>query len=168
VVRHAAEALVGAGLQPVIVVAGHERLAIEEALSGLAVEMVVNPHPEAGQASSVRTGIAALPASTAAAVIALGDQPAVPRDLIPRLIAAATTTGKPIAAPRYRDGLGNPVLFRADVFPELLALAGDRGARAVIERDPARVAVVEVDHAMPLDLDTPEDYARLRSGDEPV
>src|SRR5512145_2034715 len=97
VVRHAAERLVASGLHPVIVVAGHERSTIEDAVAGLAVEVVVNPHPEAGQASSVRTGIAALPASTAGVVIALGDQPEVPRDLVPRLIAAMTSTGKAIA-----------------------------------------------------------------------
>jgi CTP:molybdopterin cytidylyltransferase MocA len=54
------------------------------------------------------------------------------------------------------------------VFPEILALAGDRGARAVVERDATRVAVVEIDRSMPEDVDTPEDYARLLSREEPV
>ena len=60
------------------------------------------------------------------------------------------------------------MLFRAAVFPELLALGGDRGARAVVARDEARVALVEVDRPMPEDVDTPDDYARLRSREEPV
>jgi CTP:molybdopterin cytidylyltransferase MocA len=47
------------------------------------------------------------------------------------------------------------------VFDELRALDGDAGARAVVRRDPARVAVVRVDAPMPPDVDTPEDYARL-------
>ena len=101
-------------------------------------------------------------------LVALGDQPFVPADVIRELIYALQGSDKVIAAPRYRDGLGNPVLFRAAVFPELLALAGDRGARAVVERDEARVALVEVDRPMPEDVDTPDDYARLRSREEPV
>jgi molybdenum cofactor cytidylyltransferase len=52
-------------------------------------------------------------------------------------------------------------VFGAPVFGELRALEGDAGARAVVRRDPARVAVVAVDAPMPPDVDTPEDYARL-------
>ena len=48
------------------------------------------------------------------------------------------------------------------LFPELCALSGDRGARGVIERDAGRVALVPFDVPMPPDLDTPDDYARLR------
>ena len=123
--------------------------------------MVVNPHPESGQASSLVAGIAALPDGTDAVVVGLGDQPFVPEHVIPSLIDAGRSTDRVIAAPRYRDGLGNPVLFKAAVFPELLALAGDRGARSVVERDRERVALVPVDAPMPDDVDTPEDYARL-------
>jgi CTP:molybdopterin cytidylyltransferase MocA len=53
------------------------------------------------------------------------------------------------------------VLFAAAVFPELRALAGDSGARAVVAARPDRVQIVEVDVAMPADVDTPEDFARL-------
>jgi CTP:molybdopterin cytidylyltransferase MocA len=50
------------------------------------------------------------------------------------------------------------------VFPELLALTGDRGARAVADRDPTRLAIVDFDMPKPVDVDTPDDLARLRSG----
>ncbi len=168
VVRHVAERVLAAGLEPVVVVAGTEHLAIEAALAGLSVELVVNREPEAGQSSSIRVGIGALPPATDAALIALGDQPFLAPEVIPALVAAAERTGKPIAAPRYRDGLGNPVLFAREIFPELDRLSGDRGARPVVERDPSRVALVDFDFPMPRDLDTPEDYARLRRPDNPV
>jgi molybdenum cofactor cytidylyltransferase len=168
VVRHAAEGLLAAGVEPLSAVVGPDGEAVAAALADLRVQIVVNPHPEAGQASSLVAGIAALPPGTEAVVVALGDQPFVPADVIRELIYALRGSDKVIAAPRYRDGLGNPVLFRAAVFPELLALGGDRGARAVVERDEARVALVEVDRSMPEDVDTPDDYARLRSREEPV
>ena len=107
--------------------------------------------------------MSALPSETEAALIVLGDQPFLPREVIPALIAALAEPGKAIAAPRYRDGRGNPVLFARDIFPELLGIAGDQGARSVLERDPARVAFVNFDFPMPDDLDTPDDYDRLRS-----
>ena len=83
-------------------------------------------------------------------------------------MAALRTSAKAIVAPRYRDGRGNPVLFGRQVFAELLTLAGDQGARAVVERDPGRVALVDFELPMPKDIDTPDDYDSLRSAGHPV
>ncbi len=163
VVRLAVEAVRAGGADPILVVVGHEREAVGAALDGVDCRVVHNARPEAGQAESIRTGVAALPAEADAVLIALGDQPLLPPEVIPRLVTALADTGRAIAAPRYLDGRGNPVLFARAVFPELLALAGDRGARAVVERDPARVALVEIPRPMPPDLDTAEDYERLRA-----
>ena len=168
VVRHVAERLLAAGLERIIVVAGTEHGAIEAALAGLPVEVVVNLHPEAGQAGSIRVGIGALPPGTQAALIALGDQPFLAGEIIPALLAARDRTGKAIVAPRYRDGRGNPVLFSRELFGELLEVSGDQGARSVVERDAGRVTLVDFDLPMPQDLDTPEDYDRLRAPPYPV
>ncbi len=168
VMRHVVENLIAAGLAPIIVVAGTEHLAIGAALSGLATTLALNPNPESGQASSIRVGIAALPRTTAAAVVALGDQPYVPAQVIAGLLAAHERTGKVIVAPRYRDGRGNPVLFARETFAEIEQLRGDQGARSVIERDPDRVAIVDFDLPMPRDVDTPEDYQRLLAPENPV
>ncbi len=168
VVRHAAERLLDAGIGPLVVVLGHEEGQVRTALASLPVDFVVNPDPAAGQASSLVAGIRALPPATAAVLVALGDQPFVPAHVIQGLIYAFRSAGTPIAAPRYRDGLGNPVVFGAEVFAELEALAGDRGARAVIERDPSRVTLVDFEQSMPQDVDTPADYDRLRASEGPV
>jgi molybdenum cofactor cytidylyltransferase len=162
VVRMAVDNVLAAGIERIVVVSGTEQEAIADALGGLPVRFAINPTPEAGQGSSIAVGVAALPESADAALIVLGDQPFVSPEVIPSVVAAFTRTGQPIVAPRYRDGRGNPVLFARAVFPELLGLAGDRGARAVTERDPSRVAVVDFETSMPADIDTPEDYERLR------
>ena len=168
IIRHAVERVISAGIHQVFVVAGPEHEALAGAIEGLPVRFVVNPTPEAGQGSSVSVGVRALPAGTTAVLIALGDQPGVPAEVIPALLEALKTSGKRIAAPRYADGLGNPVLFAATVFPELLALPGDRGARAVVLRDSSRLALVTIGSPMPRDIDTPEDYARLSAPDNPT
>jgi molybdenum cofactor cytidylyltransferase len=168
IVRHAVEGVRAAGLDPVLVVTGPDPAAIESALAGLDVRIVVNPAPEAGQAGSVRVGVAALPAAVETVLIALGDQPLLAPDIIPALLAAHRASGRPIVAPRYQDGPGNPVLFDRAVFPELLALEGDRGARPVMVRDPARVEWVPLDRPMPPDVDTPADYEKIRSALRPA
>jgi molybdenum cofactor cytidylyltransferase len=166
IIRHAVERVISAGIREVIVVAPPEHDALARALDGLEVRFVVNPTPEAGQGSSVSAGVRALAAEITAVLIALGDQPGVPAEVIPALLEALKTPGKSIAAPLYADGLGNPVLFAASLFPELLLLPGDRGARAVLERDPSRLALVDISSRMPRDIDTPEDYESLSAPDK--
>ena len=144
-----------------VVVTGQDDEGVRAALTGLPVRFAVNPRPQAGQGSSIAIGAAALKPWTAAALVALGDQPRLPEGLIARLLAERERTGKAIVAPVYRGTQGTPVLFSADVFPELRALDGDAGARAVVQARPERVARVEIDAPMPPDVDTPEDYARL-------
>jgi len=74
---------------------------------------------------------------TAAALVALGDQPLTPATVIPALLAAQRRSGKAIAVPSYRGTRGTPVLFSSEVFPELRALAGDSGARGVLAARPS-------------------------------
>jgi molybdenum cofactor cytidylyltransferase len=134
---------------------------VRAALEGLPVRFAVNPRPQAGQGSSIAVGVAALKPWTSAVLIALGDQPRLPEGVIAALLQARERTGRPIAAPVYRGIQGTPVLFGGEIFGELAALDGDAGARAVVQARPERVARVELDVPMPLDVDTPEDYARL-------
>ena len=160
IVRWSVEAL-RPHVDDLVVVTGGGEDAIRGALSGLDVRFVSNPHPEAGQGTSIASGASALGREAEAVIIALGDQPRVPADVVPELLATWRRTGKSIVAPVYRGVQGTPVLFAADVFPELLALTGDAGARGVVAARPERVARVTFDHEMPPDVDTPEDFARL-------
>jgi len=75
IVRYVVESVLAGGVDLVWVVTGPDVEPIAAALSGLEVQIAVNPAPEEGQAGSLRAGIAALPASGAAVLIALGDQP---------------------------------------------------------------------------------------------
>ena len=82
-------------------------------------------------------------------------------DVVPALLHAWRRSGKPIVAPVYQGVQGTPVLFAAEVFGELRALSGDAGARGVVAARRERVERVAFDVAMPPDVDTPEDFARL-------
>jgi molybdenum cofactor cytidylyltransferase len=160
VVRWAVERII-AHVEDVVVVTGTDDAAIRQALAGLEVRFVVNPRPQDGQGSSIAIGIGALKPWTSAALIALGDQPRTPDAVLGALLDAFQRSGKVIVAPVYRGVQGTPVVFSSEVFSELRALGGDAGARAVVTARPERVELVAVDLAMPPDVDTPEDYAKL-------
>lgn len=160
VVRWSVEAVLP-HVQDVVVVTGRDAAAVREALAGLGVRFAANPSPESGQSSSIAVGVAALMPATRAALIVLGDQPRTPRSVVPALLAARDRTGKAVIVPVYRGVRGTPVLFGAEVFDELRALTGDSGARGIVAASPERVEAVEVDSPMPVDVDTPEDLARV-------
>jgi len=164
VIRRVVEQVAVGGVDELVVILGYGAEAIQDALAGLPVRYVRNPNPEAGQARSIACGIDALDPAAEAALIALGDQPTLHPEVIPRILETFRRTRKSIVAPAYRGVQGNPVLFASPVFPELRTLSGDRGARSVVEKDPGRVAVVPFDLPMPADLDTPEEYEQLRPG----
>ena len=81
--------------------------------------------------------------------------------MIDAVIARWRESESAIVAARYRGAQGHPVLFARSTFAELAALTGDRGAKAVIERDPSRVSYVDVDVPTPRDVDTLDDAAAL-------
>jgi molybdenum cofactor cytidylyltransferase len=157
-VRIAAEQALASRADPVIVVTGHERERVESALSGLQVRLVHNPDFATGLGSSLRSGIAAVPADADGAVVCLGDMPQVDAALIDRLIAAFDPEKGALAAVPVIEGRrGNPVLWSRRFFPDLMAIEGDVGARALIERYGEAVAEVPLSgKAALVDVDTPE------------
>ena len=77
-----------------------------------------NPHPEAGLASSLQVGLAALGEEVGAALVLLADQPRVRSIVIRRLADAWRGGAGPIVAPRYsRDAAPNPVLIDRTAWP---------------------------------------------------
>lgn len=169
-VRHMAEVALASRLTGLVVVLGAAAPAARGALVGLGgpVETVECASYASGQAASLSCGLAALPATAAAAMVLLVDQPLVSPALINRLIDAFAAAPDAVAVvPRYQGRRGNPVLLAAELFAELRALAGDEGARGLLERQSARVCWLDLDDpAVVLDADTPEAFARLRTYEE--
>jgi molybdenum cofactor cytidylyltransferase len=162
VVRSAVSRAVDAGVDDIIVVAGADAAAVTAALDGLPVRVVINANVAAGMSTSLAMGVAACAPRTIAALVVLGDQPLVPAEAYDAVLRGYHAGGASIVAPRYTAGVrGHPVLFAADVFAELSALRGDRGAREVIERDARRVRIVDVALPAPVDVDEPAALAAL-------
>lgn len=160
-VAQVAEAVAASSATPVVVVTGHEDERVRSVLAGREVVFVHNPDYAEGLSTSLRRGLAALPAEVDGAVICLGDMPTVTAAHIDRLIAAfAPASGKTICVPTHDGKRGNPVLWGRRHFREMIELAGDVGARHLIGQHADAVAEVPMeDAAVLLDLDTPEALA---------
>ncbi len=164
-VRIAAEQALASQARPVVVVTGHQREEVEAALKGLAVTFAHNAEFADGLSTSLRVGIAALPADADGAVILLSDMPQVQNTLIDRVIDAFDPEKSAlIVMPVIAGQRGNPVLWSRRFFPELMALQGDVGARHLIARFGEAVHEVPVEGQAALtDVDTPEALAQART-----
>jgi molybdenum cofactor cytidylyltransferase len=162
-VRIAAEQALASGASPVIVVTGHERDKVEAALKGLNVRFANNPDYAEGLGTSLRAGVAAVPAEADGAIILLGDMPQIDAKLIDKLIAAFDPEkGVLVVVPTIEGRRGNPVIWARRFFPELMAVTGDVGARHIIGNVVESVAEVAVtDPAITVDVDTPDVLARI-------
>jgi len=144
------------GAAPVLVVMGAVRFSVPGVLS------VHNPDWPTGMGSSLAAGLRALPEDSAAAVIALVDQPLIGVDAVRRLIAAYLA-GAEIVVATYHGKPRNPVLLARRHWAGVLeAAVGDAGARPYLRAHPDLVTEVEcADTGRPDDVDTPDDLARL-------
>ena len=158
-----------------IVVLGRDAELVRDALTGVAASMrfVPNVDYQSGMSSSLCEGVRAVieDEQIDAALVALGDQPELRQDVVRSVahiflaLPAAERPGS-IVVPRYEKVPGHPVLFGRRVLPELLDITGDRGGRAVVERDLSRVHHADFAFPAPRDIDTADDLRALlaRSG----
>src|SRR6516162_1920616 len=167
-VRIVVEEALASRARPVIVVVGHQRAEVEKALAGLPVHLVHNPDFAQGLGTSLKAGIAAVPADADGAIICLGDMPQVDANLIDRLIGAFDPDrGALIVMPTVEGKRGNPVLWSRRFFPDLMAIEGDVGARHFIGRYSEAVVEVPLEgKAALVDVDTPEALVGVKAAIE--
>ncbi len=133
------------------------------------VTLVRNAHPERGLSHSLRLGLGALAGLATpppAALVFLGDQPAVPAEAVEEVLRAWRLGGHAVVRPRYADAPeepGHPVLLDRDAWGLADRLTGDQGLGAALARAPQLVLHVDVDGGNP-DVDRPEDLRRLPPG----
>ena len=112
-----------------------------------------------GLSASLKAGLAALSADAVGVLVFLGDMPLVPHAVLAPLVEALAG-GAVAAVPVWEGKIGNPAALSARLFPELLALEGDRGARALIEGlGEAVVRIPAPDAGILFDVDLPDDLS---------
>ncbi|MDB2324177.1 nucleotidyltransferase family protein [Alphaproteobacteria bacterium] len=154
-VHRCATALLGGGINRLVVVTGHYHDDIAAALAGLAMaddsvlSIVHNPDHASGQAASINCGLAALTngqfAPPDGVMIALGDMPFVTAHLIAELCHAHDHTENDfglenpdprnrITVPFFENRRGNPMIWGANFYPALAKLTGDMGGRQILDQ----------------------------------
>jgi CTP:molybdopterin cytidylyltransferase MocA len=124
--------------------------------------VVVNRDWREGLASSIRAGVARLPASCAGVMLVLADQACITAQDLRRLAGAWRRQSLSVAAAQYGATLGVPAIFPQHLFSELSELKGDSGARVLLKRHADRLVKVPMPSAA-FDLDTPDDLLDLTS-----
>jgi molybdenum cofactor cytidylyltransferase len=143
--------------------------ATADAAAGLTVAL--NAAPERGMLSSILAGLAALGGVGTLAggrttlLVCPGDLPALRPGTVVELLRRREAAGAGLAVPVHRGRRGHPLAVAPALVPEIEALEPDRGLRQLLDLHPGELLTVEVDDpGCVADLDTPEDYERLRTG----
>lgn len=155
------------GFDQTVVALGGSAEEVQRTVDTAGAGVVLNPDFGAGCSSSIAAAMAGLHPDTGAVVLLLGDQPGVRATTVGAVLAALALqpAGSPrsagIAVCRYDDGIGHPLAFAKRFFPELSALHGDKAVWKLLEQRADDVVEVAVPGAVPLDVDTEEDYRRI-------
>lgn len=157
------DALRASRVDRIVLVLGHDAEAITAALDCTAITVVRNDAYAEGQSTSVRAGVQSLGDDVAAALMVVGDQPLLAPTVVDAIVRAYEQTGGPFIVPVYAGEWGNPVLLARATWPLLDNLTGDTGARPILRKHMDMVLEVPVPGSLPDDIDTPEDYARIRA-----
>ncbi len=148
------------------IVVGAHASEIREKLSAHAKEIVVNADWVKGQLSSIQAAIRSLPEESSSGMILCPvDHPMVSAALVARLIAEFDASGKAIVLPTYRGRRGHPLIFRASLYPELLAASPEVGARQVVWAHAGEISEVSTEEeGVILNINDPATLERALRG----
>ncbi len=159
-VRYCAETILEAGAPDVVVVTGANGEGTGSALAGLPVRIARNPDPNSDMAGSVRTGLNELLPTCRFVLVCLADHPLVTTATIRSILAQSAQDPVKIIIPRYRGRRGHPTLFPRSIIKEVFS---GTNLRDVVNGHAAHVRLIDVDdEGVVLDMDTEEDYERVR------
>jgi CTP:molybdopterin cytidylyltransferase MocA len=164
-IRRTAQCLLDAGIQELVVVLGHYAQEIAPALAGLAVTVVINPHPEQGIISSQRLGLQSVSANCDAVMMCLADQPLIETQDITDLLQAFAErpSNTDVVFPQVQGQPGNPVALSAAVRLAVLQANDDFGCQTWRQHHRALVHGWASDNLHYItDLDSQADIADLQ------
>ncbi len=167
-VRHVVETLQASEVDDILMVTGHDADNVIKTVWDLGIPSVQNPDFADGLSTSLKVGFEILSARADAIVVCLGDMPFVTAQSLNKLIKAFDpAAGKSIVVPTTAGKRGNPVLLSVQYLPDVMAITGDMGAKAVINSNDHAIESVEIDSSeIFTDIDTPEILAALTRSDD--
>ena len=169
VLQHVLNAAAASPLDEILVVMGPEAGDVASALSvPPSARLVTNSEFAEGQSTSLRAGLQAAGPGSLAAVIMLGDQPEVRPGALAAVVGEFGRRPGPVLQAAYRGRPAHPTLLARAIWSEVISGTADEGARAWIKLHPGARRLVEVGGDPPDDIDTAEDYERVKLRFEPA
>lgn len=163
VLRRAVLTAAAAGLDPILVVLGHESKRAQVELTGVSCAQVVNPDYALGMNTSLRAGISGLPEGAPAAVVLLADMPFVTAEMVRQLVERWRAGSSPLVVSVYGDVVAPPILYASALFPELRALEADSCGKRVVRMHRGEALEISWPASALTDLDVPADVERVRA-----
>lgn len=160
------DAALGSRLEKTLLVLGHKQQAILSALGRKArhpdLQVVINPNYQNGQSTSLKAGVEKIQNEFPAVMFILGDQPMLDSETIDSLLVKFWSSEKDICVPVFQGRRGNPVIFSHKFFDLLVKIAGDIGAREIIQNHPQCILEAEIKNPLCfIDIDTQNDFDKL-------
>ncbi len=158
------DAVAAAGINEQVIVLGHKPERVIEAIKPRlrTLKIAVNKDYEQGMTSSFQKGLQMLP-HVDAAFLVLGDEPIFDPNILKLIVQQMENSqGKAlIVSPIHKGKKGHPLLFHRQLFAEILNLKSSQTIREIVHRYADRLFTIEAPQWTIMDIDTPEDYARI-------
>jgi molybdenum cofactor cytidylyltransferase len=152
-----------AAVDEIVVILGAFAENIRRQIDLSKIKVVINSSYQQGMGTSLGAGLAALDPAINAALILLGDQPFVRPATLDRICGEYRRSHAQIVIPLYNGFRGNPVLLARSVFPEVMALSGDVGCRAIFGNHLEGIVKLPVDDVgILLDIDSKADFEKVQ------
>ncbi|MES2645307.1 MAG: nucleotidyltransferase family protein [Bacteroidota bacterium] len=160
--QHSLQVAIASNGSPIVVVLGANAGEILKSIDPGSAHIVVNEEWQEGMGASIRYGIKTIlqvDPQVSGGIIMVCDQPFITRELLNNLVTKHQLTGKPIITCSYAGTFGPPSLFDKNIFPELLQLKGDAGAKKIIHQHAGELDVILFPEGE-TDIDTKADYEK--------
>ncbi len=158
------DAVAASGIDEQVIVLGHKPEQVIEAIKPRlqTLKIAVNEDYEQGMIFSFQKGLQMLPYVDAAFLV-LGDEPIFDSNFLKLMIQQMENSqGKTlIVSPIHKGKKGHPLLFHRQLFTEILNLKNPQTIRDIVHRYTDRLLTIEAPQWTIMDIDTPEDYARI-------
>jgi molybdenum cofactor cytidylyltransferase len=160
------ELTVSLKLKSIILVGNTKTDKMADYIQDVNINYITNEEADKGMSTSLKKGMSAVPDDIRAILLFLGDQPFIPKEVVDKMVSIYEEqyhSGIRIVRPSYSGQMGHPVLFDRAIFPFLMKIKGDKGAKDILELFAPQLETIDFSEGKwNMDIDTPIDYENAK------
>ena len=157
-IKHSVNNILSSNIDELIIVLGFEKKIIQNIFEkNNKIKFVVNENFTDGMSTSIKTGLAHLSNNSEAFFICLGDMPLINKKIYNHLIKSKKNYH--IVVPTYNNEQANPVLFSKFMKSSIMKIAGDFGAKKILNQNKNKILNIKIDDiGITKDFNTKSDF----------